>query len=102
MSDIHTFHHHAMATYYEVRIADEERTYAAQAAQAAIDLLDKLEMHLSRFRPDSDVARIGAMAHRGDDATERAGLCLSENRQGDGVGHSWSIFRHGGRTADTE
>jgi FAD:protein FMN transferase len=39
-----------MATHFEVRIADEERTYAAQAAQAALDLLDKLESRLSRFR----------------------------------------------------
>lgn len=46
-----------MATYYEVRIANEERAYAAQAAQAAIDLLDKLESHLSRFRSNSDIAQ---------------------------------------------
>jgi thiamine biosynthesis lipoprotein len=41
-----------------VRIADEERTYAAQSAQAALDLLDKLESHLSRFRSTSDIAQI--------------------------------------------
>jgi len=40
-----------MATHFEVRIADEERTYAAQAAQAAFDLLDKLESHLAVFAP---------------------------------------------------
>ncbi len=51
-----------MATYFEVRIADEERTYAAQAAQAAVDLLDKLESHLSRFRPNSDIAQIAQLA----------------------------------------
>lgn len=62
MSEIHTFQHRAMATYYEVRLADEERAYAAQAAQAAIDLLDKLEKHLSRFRPDSDVSQIAALS----------------------------------------
>ena len=60
MADIHQFNHRAMATYFEVRIADEERTYAAQAAQAALDLLDKLESHLSRFRPNSDIAQIAA------------------------------------------
>jgi hypothetical protein len=38
MADIHQFNHRAMATHFEVRIADEERTYAAQAAQAALDL----------------------------------------------------------------
>lgn len=51
-----------MATYFEVRIADEERTYAAQAAQAAFDLLDKLESHLSRFRDNSDIARLARLA----------------------------------------
>jgi FAD:protein FMN transferase len=62
MADIYQLNHHAMATYFEVRIADEERTYAAQAAQAALDLLDKLESHLSRFRPSSDIAQIAWLA----------------------------------------
>jgi len=47
-----------MATYFEVRIADEERTYASQAAQAAFDLLDKLESQLSRFRPTATSRRL--------------------------------------------
>lgn len=51
-----------MATYFEVRIADEDRTYAVQAAQAALDLLDKLESHLSRFRANSDIAQIAQLA----------------------------------------
>ena len=51
-----------MATYFEVRISHEERTYAAQAAQATVDLLDKLESHLSRFRPNSDIAQIARLA----------------------------------------
>ena len=50
-----------MATYFEVRIAGEQRTYAAQAAQAALDLLDKLELHLSRFRTNSDIAQIARL-----------------------------------------
>ena len=62
MADIHAFNHRAMATYFEVRIADEERTYAAQAAQTALDLLDKLESHLSRFRANSDMAQIAQLA----------------------------------------
>ncbi len=62
MADIHKFNHRAMATYFEVRIADEERTYASQAAQAAFDLLDKLESQLSRFRPNSDIAQIAQLA----------------------------------------
>ena len=51
-----------MATHFEARIAGEERTYAAQAAQAAFDLLDKLESRLSRFRLNSDIAQIAALA----------------------------------------
>jgi thiamine biosynthesis lipoprotein len=58
MADIYQANHCAMATYFEVRIADEERTYSAQAAQAAFDLLDRLESHLSRFRASSDIAQI--------------------------------------------
>jgi len=58
MADIHLFHHRAMATFFEVRISYEERSYAAQAAQAALDLADKLESQLSRFRSTSEIAQI--------------------------------------------
>jgi thiamine biosynthesis lipoprotein len=61
MTDIYQLNHRAMATYFEVRIAGEERTYAAQAAQAALDLLDKLESYLSRFRTNSDIAQIARL-----------------------------------------
>ena len=50
-----------MATYFDVRIADEERTYASQAAQAAFDLVDKLESRLSRFRSNSDMAQVAEL-----------------------------------------
>src|SRR5258706_2235473 len=59
---IHVFNHHAMATQFQVRIADEEKSYAAQAAQAAFALTDKLESHLSRFRANSDIAQIAQLA----------------------------------------
>jgi len=62
MSDPHVFNNQAMATYFQVRIANEERQYAAQAAQTAFDLLNKIESHLSRFKQDSDIARIAALA----------------------------------------
>ncbi len=62
MADIYQLNHRAMATYFEVRIADEKPTYAARAAQAALDLLGKLESHLSRFRPNSDMAQIARLA----------------------------------------
>lgn len=51
-----------MATHFEVRIADEERAYAGQAAQAAIDMLDRLESQLSRFRANSDIAQLAELA----------------------------------------
>ena len=62
MSDIHVLNHHAMATQFQVRIADEEKTYAAQTAQAAFALTDSLESHLSRFRANSDIAQIAQLA----------------------------------------
>ena len=58
MADLHHFNHAAMATHFQVRIAHEDRAYAAQAAQAVFGLVDSLESRLSRFRIDSDIARI--------------------------------------------
>jgi len=59
---IHVFNHSAMATQFQVRIADEERGYAAQAAQAAFALTDQLESLLSRFRANSDISQIAQLA----------------------------------------
>ena len=62
MTEIHVFKHSAMATEFQVRIADEEKTYAAQAAQAAFALTDELENKLSRFRANSEIAEIAQLA----------------------------------------
>jgi thiamine biosynthesis lipoprotein len=62
MADTYIFKHRAMATYFEVRIADEENAYALQTAQAAFDLLDKLESHLSRFRANNQISQIAHLA----------------------------------------
>ncbi|HXS75715.1 MAG TPA: FAD:protein FMN transferase [Terracidiphilus sp.] len=62
MSEIHPFNHRAMATHFQVRIAHEDKAYAAQAAQAAFDLLDRLEARLSRFRANSDIAQAGQLS----------------------------------------
>jgi thiamine biosynthesis lipoprotein len=62
MSEIHQFNHAAMATHFQVRINCDERMYAAQAAQAAFDLVDSLEARLSRYRSNSDISRIGDLA----------------------------------------
>ncbi|HSY18504.1 MAG TPA: FAD:protein FMN transferase [Candidatus Acidoferrales bacterium] len=62
MSGIHVFNHSAMATQFQVRIADEEKNYAAQAAQAAFALTDELESKLSRFRANSEISEIAQLA----------------------------------------
>src|SRR5205085_188119 len=59
---LHRFSHEAMATYFEIYAAHRDRPYAAQAAQAAFDLVDRLERDLSRFLPNSDIARINHLA----------------------------------------
>jgi thiamine biosynthesis lipoprotein len=61
MSEIHLFEHRAMATTFQVRIANEERSYAAQAAQAAFAVMTTLETHLSRFKVSSDVAQVAQL-----------------------------------------
>ena len=59
---IHVFTHHAMATFFQVRIAGEERNYAEEAARVAFNLLDHLEGLLSRFRESSDISAIATLA----------------------------------------
>ena len=59
---IHVFKHYAMATEFQVRIADQEHTYAAQAAQAALALADELESVLSRFRANSEISQIAQLS----------------------------------------
>ena len=62
MSEIHVFNHRAMATQFQVRIAGEEKTYAAQAAQAVFAVADDLESRLSRFRADSEITQLAQLA----------------------------------------
>jgi thiamine biosynthesis lipoprotein len=59
--EIHVFTHHAMATFFQVRIAGEERGYAAQAARTAFDRLDHLESLLSRFRENSEISQLAEL-----------------------------------------
>lgn len=58
---IRRFSHEAMATVFEVYGVHADARYAAQAAQAAFDLVDRLERELSRFLPNSDVARVNRL-----------------------------------------
>jgi thiamine biosynthesis lipoprotein len=62
LRDVRCFSHEAMATVYEVHVSHADQRYAAQAAQAAFDLLDRLERELSRFLPNSDIARVNRLA----------------------------------------
>jgi len=89
MAEIHQFNHRAMATHFQVRIADQEKTYAAQAAQASFDLLDRLESQLSRFRPDSDIVQLASLAP-GEKLriSEPAFACLQIARQMEQATHS--------------
>ena len=62
LGDIRRFSHEAMATVFEVYAVHPDERYAAQAAQAAFDLTDRLERELSRFLPNSDIARVNDLA----------------------------------------
>ena len=62
LGDVRRFSHEAMATVFEVYAVHRDERYAAQAAQAAFDLVDRLERELSRFRSNSDIARINHLA----------------------------------------
>lgn len=62
LEDVRRFSHEAMATVFEVYATHRDDRYAAQAAQAAFDLVDRLENELSRFRSNSDIARVNHLA----------------------------------------
>mgnify|MGYP006273266543 CR=1 FL=1 len=57
-----TFRHEAMATYFEVIIADQDPIYARQAATAFFREIDRLEQDLSRYVESSDIARVNRLA----------------------------------------
>jgi thiamine biosynthesis lipoprotein len=62
LGDVRRFSHEAMATVFEVYAVHPDGAYAAQAAQAAFDLTDRLERELSRFVPNSDISRVNRLA----------------------------------------
>jgi len=59
---VHRFAHAAMATVFEVHCVHADPRYARQAAEAAFDLVDRLEQELSRFVANSDISRINGLA----------------------------------------
>ena len=62
LAGVRRFSHDAMATVFEVHAVHDDGRYAEQAAQAAFDLVDRLERELSRFIPNSDIGRINELA----------------------------------------
>jgi thiamine biosynthesis lipoprotein len=60
--NLRRFSHEAMNTVFEVHTAHADEQYAAQAAQAAFALVDRLEGELSRFRPNSDITRVNHLS----------------------------------------
>jgi thiamine biosynthesis lipoprotein len=58
---VHRFAHEAMATVFEIFVADKGAEYAGQAARAAFEEVDRLERLFSRFDPASEVSRIGRL-----------------------------------------
>ena len=100
-----------MATQFQARIANEGADYAAGTAQAAFDLLARLEGHLSRFRANSDISQIAALvpgealrltastyacleiAQRMERATGGAFSITAAARQTQPASPQWTLFR---------
>jgi thiamine biosynthesis lipoprotein len=59
---VRRFSHVAMATVFEVHCVHGDERYAGQAAQAAFEVVDRLELELSRFVANSDVSRVNSLA----------------------------------------
>jgi FAD:protein FMN transferase len=62
IGDLSRFSHEAMHTVFEVYASHPDARYAAQAAQAAFAVVDRLEGELSRFRSNSDITRVNQLA----------------------------------------
>jgi len=58
----HRFSHHAMATIFEIIIVLDDKDYAEQAAAAVFTEIDRLEDELSRFHPNSDIAKLNSLS----------------------------------------
>jgi FAD:protein FMN transferase len=61
LGDVWRFSHEAMHTVFEVYASHPDERYAAQAAQAAFAVVDRLEGELSRFRSNSDITRVNQL-----------------------------------------
>jgi FAD:protein FMN transferase len=70
MTEHFRFRHEAMATLFEITIAqdDIDKTYAGSAADAVFAEIDRLEAELSRYQATSDIYRISQLK-AGESAT---------------------------------
>src|SRR4029434_6761240 len=62
LRDVRRFSHEAMATVYEVYATHADHDYAAQVAQAAFHVIDRVERELSGSLPNSEITRINHLA----------------------------------------
>jgi FAD:protein FMN transferase len=87
---VHRFAHEAMATTFEIFVADKEEAYAGQAARAAFDEVDRIERLFSRFDPSSEISRIGRLEPGGSllvgiETAEVLGLAAFVQAETDGA-----------------
>lgn len=76
------FTHNAMASEFAVFLAGPEQAYAQRAARAVFAEVDAIEGVLSRFRPDSDVARFNVAATGGQvRVSHHTAECLAASRR---------------------
>ncbi len=79
---VQRFSHAAMATLFEIHCVHADSSYARQAAQAAFDLVDRLEQEQSRFVGNSDVSRINRLsAGQGTSVSPSTMECLEIARR---------------------
>jgi len=60
--NLHRSTHEAMTTTFEIVVAGHPADYSRQAARAAFDEIDRIELCLSRFIESSDISRINLFA----------------------------------------
>ena len=94
LGDLRRFSHEAMNTVFEVYAAHADARYAAQAAQAAFALVDRLEGELSRFRHNSDITRVNHLTRRARahaSARPRSSACVIARHVFDLTGGAFDI-----------
>ena len=59
---VHRFSHNAMNTTFSLRFVHQDPAYAAQLEAHSIEFIDRIEQHLSRYLPASEVSQINQLA----------------------------------------